>query len=80
MIIKILGAIVGIVSLTTSAYFTAFPSHRPRASLRQLEKFRAAGRDLETCNEQRNRLAEIAVGLEEIADRAITRLESMTAK
>lgn len=114
MIIKILGAIVGIVGLTISVYFygfsvaqtegelaleslkreqaEAFVTMQQEASreyeqkienlavelervrtdhdsrMRQLEKFRAAGRDLETCNEQRNRLAEIAVGLEEIAD------------
>ena len=48
--------------------------------LQQLAKFRATSRDLQTCHDERNRLATIAVGLEEVADRAITRLESMTAK
>lgn len=48
--------------------------------VQQLAKFRATRRDLQTCHDERNRLATIAVGLEEVADRAITRLEAMTAK
>lgn len=48
--------------------------------VQQLAKFSATRRDLQTCHDERNRLATIAVGLEEVADRAITRLESMTAK
>lgn len=48
--------------------------------MQQLAKFSATRRDLQTCHDERNRLATIAVGLEEVADRAITRLESMTAK
>lgn len=45
--------------------------------VRELERFKAsASTDLATCNDLRNRLATTAVGLEEVADRAISMLES----
>lgn len=45
--------------------------------LRQLEKFRSADRDLETCRRDRERLAGVAVGLEDVARRAVTYLDAM---
>lgn len=43
--------------------------------LHELEDFRNAGRDMETCRRERNDLATVAVGLEKVATTAIIYLE-----
>lgn len=44
--------------------------------LRELEQFRRAGTDLESCRSDRSRLASIAVGFESVAVRAIDSLKA----
>ena len=46
--------------------------------VRQLAKFRAADRDLAACRRDRDRLATVAVGLEDVASRAVSYLGAVT--
>lgn len=46
--------------------------------LREFESFRSRETDYETCRSQRDRLARIAVGLEDVASRAILFIEGGT--
>ena len=46
--------------------------------MHELENFRASATDNETCRRQRSRLARVAVGLEDVAKRAVLYLEGGT--
>lgn len=53
----------------------AVRSDRDRRVL-ELKNFRESGADNETCRRQRDRLATIAVGLEDVANRAVVLIKS----
>ena len=46
--------------------------------MHELENFRASATDNETCRRQRSRLARVAVGLEDVAKRAVLYIEGGT--